>query len=76
MKEKTKKRQDLNDETIGDCYTFIAIDRDTKLILCWILGRRTVKDTFAFTEKFYRATGSHFQLTTDGFNAYPDAVIH
>jgi transposase-like protein/IS1 family transposase len=76
MKEKTKKRQDLNDETIGDCYTFIAIDRDTKLILAWHLGRRTVADTFAFTEKLYRATGSHFQLTTDGFNAYPDAIIH
>jgi transposase-like protein/IS1 family transposase len=76
MKEKTKKRQGLTDETIGDAYTFTAIDRDTKLILCWHLGRRSVADTFIFTEKLYRATGTHFQLTTDGFGAYPDAVIH
>jgi IS1 family transposase len=76
MKEKTKKAQGLTDETIGDAYTFTAIDRETKLILCWHLGRRSVADTFAFTEKLYRATGTHFQLTTDGFGAYPDAVIH
>lgn len=76
MKEKTKKRQDLNDETIGDCYTFIAIERETKLILAWHLGRRTASDTHAFTEKLYHATGTHFQLTTDGFGGYPDAVTH
>lgn len=76
MKEKTKKAQGLTDETIGDAYTFTAIDRDTKLILCWHLGRRSVADTFIFTEKLYRATRTHFQLTTDGFGAYPDAVIH
>lgn len=76
MKEKTKKRQGLNDETIGDAYTFTAIDRETKLILCWHLGRRTAQDTAIFIEKLYHATSTHFQLTTDGFGGYPDAVIH
>lgn len=76
MKEKTKKRQDLNDETIGDAYTFTAIDRETKLILCWHLGRRTAKDTGIFVEKLERATSSRFQLTTDGFGGYPDAVSY
>jgi transposase-like protein/IS1 family transposase len=76
MKEKTKKRQDLNDETIGDAYTFTAIDRDTKLILCWHLGRRTAHDTGIFIEKLERATSTRFQLTTDGFGGYPDAVSY
>lgn len=76
MKEKTKKAQGLNDETIGDAYTFTAIDRETKLILCWHLGRRTARDTGIFVEKLERATSSRFQLTTDGFGGYPDAVSY
>jgi IS1 family transposase len=58
----------------GDAYCFVAIERDTKLILAWHLGRRTAEDTERFTEKLDRATSGRFQLTTDGFAAYPDAV--
>jgi transposase-like protein/IS1 family transposase len=76
MKEKTKKRQLKTDETLGDAYTFVAIERNTKLVIAWHLGRRTSRDTVAFTEKLYNATSGRFQLTTDGFNAYPDAVTY
>lgn len=51
MKEKTKKRKSLDDPTIGDAYCFVGIERDTKLIVAWHLGRRTARDTEAFTEK-------------------------
>jgi len=41
------------------------------------LGRRTYGDTFAFTEKIARATADHnFQVSTDGFEAYRDCVVH
>lgn len=76
MKEKTKKRQLRTDSTLGDAYTFVAIERNTKLVLAWHLGRRGAKDTLEFTEKIYNATSGRFQLTTDGFNCYPDAVTH
>ncbi|HEV2881792.1 MAG TPA: IS1 family transposase [Pyrinomonadaceae bacterium] len=76
MKEKTKKRQLKHDATLGDAYTFVAIERNTKLVLAWHLGRRGVKDTVEFTEKIERATSGRFQLTTDGFAAYPDAVSY
>lgn len=76
MKEKTKKRQGVSDPTRGDAYTFVAIERHTKLVLAWHLGRRGMKDTVEFTEKIYNATGGRFQLTTDGFNCYPDAVAY
>lgn len=34
------------DETrIGDAYTFIAIERHSKLVLTWHLGQRTERDT-------------------------------
>lgn len=76
MKEKTKKRTVAADPTFGDAYTFVAIERHTKLVLAWHLGRRTVKHTVDFTEKLYEATSGRFQLTTDGFAAYPDAVAY
>jgi IS1 family transposase len=85
MKEKTKKRKQViskifdvlgPDDSLGDAYTFVAIERNTKLVLAWHLGRRTSGDTEQFTEKLYNATSGRFQLTTDGFAAYPDAVTY
>ena len=77
MKEKTKKKKGNDDDTIGDAWTFVAIESNTKLVLAWHLGRRTASDTFEFTEKLSRATADHsFQINTDGFAAYKDAIIH
>lgn len=76
MKERTKKRKTEADPTFGDAYTFVAIERHTKLVLAWHLGRRNVRDTVEFTEKLHEATEGRFQLTTDGFVAYPDAVAY
>ena len=79
MKEKTKKEYGLAESSLGDAYTFVAIERRTKLVIAWHLGRRTARDTVEFTEKIYKAvegTTNRFQLTTDGFQAYPDAVAY
>lgn len=75
MKEKTKVRQGKEETTVGDAWTFVAIERYTKLVLAWHLGRRTESDTIAFTEKIARATKGGFQITTDGFKPYQDAVV-
>lgn len=81
MKQKTMRRKVAAntlgaDTRMGDAYTFVAIERHTKLVIAWHLGRRNVRDTVEFTEKIYEATSGRFQLTTDGFNAYPDAVTY
>ncbi len=74
-KQKTKNRRGLGDDVlVGDAYCFVAIERNTKLVLCWHLGRRSIEDTEAFTEKLQRATHGRFQLTTAGFSTYLDAV--
>ena len=75
MKEKTKAKQGKDDVTVGDAWTFVAIERHTKLVLAWHLGRRTERDTVAFTEKLAQATEGSFQITTDGFRPYQDAVV-
>jgi transposase-like protein/IS1 family transposase len=75
MKEKTKKSQGKDDDAIGDAWTFVAVERYSKLALAWHLGRRTEADTVAFTEKLARATTGSFQVTTDGFRPYQDAIV-
>jgi len=80
MKEKTKNRKGKgDDDQLGDAYTFVAFERDSKLILAWHLGRRTSGDTLLFTEKIYKAvegTDNRIQISTDGFAAYPDALAY
>ena len=74
MKEKTKARKGIDNALLGDAYCFIGFERDSKLVLAWHLGRRTNPHTDAFTEKLDRATDGRFQITTDGFSAYPPSI--
>jgi len=75
MKEKTKSKKGRDEVTLGDAWTFVGIERHSKLVLAWHLGRRTERDTVAFTEKLAAATEGSFQITTDGFKPYQDAVV-
>lgn len=52
----------------------MAIERSTKLIFAWHLGRRDGFNATVFVEEVERATRGRFQFTTDGFSAYPEAV--
>jgi IS1 family transposase len=71
MKEKNKI---IDTDLLGDAYCFVGIERNTKLILAWHLGRRSAHDTRLFMEKLREATDGRFQLTTDAFPPYPNAV--
>jgi len=71
---KERNKRENSPGTFGDAYCFVGIERKTKLVLAWHLGRRTTPDTEAFIEKIDAATTGRFQITTDGFSAYPDAV--
>ena len=68
-KDKTRQRLGRKDEC-GDAYCFLAIERDTKLLLSWHVGKRDINDTRWFADKFRRATAGRFQVTTDGFKPY------
>jgi IS1 family transposase len=76
MKKITRLHKGVTDPMVGDAYTFVGMERNTKLVLAWHLGRRDAPNCEAFTEKLDRATSGHFQLTTDGFQAYFDAVAY
>lgn len=74
MKEKTKARLKNADPEMGDAYTFVGIERNTKLAFGFHLGRRTSEDASIFMAKMDAATSGHFQISTDGFGGYPGAV--
>lgn len=69
-----EKRNVTGDPERGDAYCFVAIERHTKMVLAWHLGRRTAPDTAYFVEKLNGATAGTFQVTTDGFPPYFDAI--
>lgn len=75
-KEKNKGPEEAHDDSIGDCYTWVAMDRETKMVLAFVVGRRTLGNAMELMRKVRRATSpkSRFQLTTDGLNAYIAAV--
>src|SRR5580704_9266866 len=77
-KEKTKGRLHReNDDTVGDAYCFVGMEISTKLVLAWHVGRRTAEDTVTVTEKLDKATSGHgFDVYTDGFVPYKDAMIY
>jgi IS1 family transposase len=59
---------------IGDVYTWVAIDADTKLVPCWHLGRRDAHAAMAFITDLSERLASRIQLSTDGHRPYLRAV--
>ena len=75
-KEGHKKADEATTEGLGDAYCFVAIERNTKLILNFTLGRRDQKTTDTFIEGLRDSIkpGHRFQITTDGFVPYITAI--
>jgi IS1 family transposase/transposase-like protein len=58
----------------GDSFCFTAIDRETKLLIAWHMGRRTEQHCDQFVRKLDAATHGHFHVSTDGFKSYPNTI--
>ncbi|MDE3195731.1 MAG: DDE-type integrase/transposase/recombinase, partial [Acidobacteriota bacterium] len=59
---------------IGDVWTWTAIDADTKLIPCWMLGARDANAARDFMEDLAGRLANRIQLTSDGLKVYIQAV--
>ena len=59
---------------VGDVWTWIAIDADTKLVPCWLVGKRDAGYAFQFISDLSYRLANRIQLTTDGHRAYMTAV--
>lgn len=73
--QKKQKRVKGDDVNVGDAYCFVAIERHTKLVLNFALGKRDQKTTDIFIEGLRHATArQRFQITADGFAPYVSAI--
>lgn len=59
---------------VGDRYVYTAIDRDSKLLLCWHAGLRDMDNTLEFVERVRGAVSGRPTINTDGFVSYSPAI--
>ena len=58
----------------GDVWTWTAIDADTKLVPCWMVGQRGLETATEFIGDLASRLSHRVQLTTDGHRPYLEAV--
>ena len=78
---KKQKRVQRGDPTdVGDAYCFIALERASRLVVAWHLGKRDEPNTAHFITKVRNATAEveepeqKYQISSDGWHAYPWAI--
>lgn len=73
--KKQRTLQPEDDPSFGDADTFVAMERNTKLVLNFALGKRNQRTTDIFIEGLRDATSpQRFQISTDGFTPYVSAI--
>lgn len=73
-KQKNLPRTQRREPERGDVWTWTALDADTKLMICWHLGRRDARAASEFIADLASRLANQVQLTTDGHKVYLDAV--
>lgn len=71
------KERCLFDETPkewGDCYIWMAIDAETKMVLSYYIGKRLASSASEFIRDLAERTTGRFQITTDGLRWYIPAI--
>ena len=58
----------------GDCWTWVALDADSKLVVSYMVGLRDAGYAHEFMQDVADRLANRVQLTTDGHKAYLDAV--
>jgi len=73
---KKRKNLKLGDEftPLGDVWTFIAMDRDSKVIPAWHVGIRSIGDAQTFIHRLCGRLSDRVQLSSDQLRAYSDSV--
>jgi IS1 family transposase len=73
-KAKTVPAERRGEPGVGDVWTWIAIDADSKLVPSWFVGNRTAEDGFLFMMDLKHRLACYPQITTDGLKSYAAAI--
>jgi len=58
----------------GDCWVWVGMDADSKLVVSWLAGTRDAGCAHDFMQDLASRLANRVQLTTDGHHAYLTAV--
>ena len=73
-KQKRVDREDVIRDGAGDVWTWTALERDTKLMISYVVGDRTGATGINFMSDLSARLSSRVQLTTDGHTPYLKSV--
>lgn len=59
---------------LGDVWTFLSIDPETKIIPSYVVGKRDLYHATMFLEDLASRLNNRIQLSSDAMAAYPDSV--
>lgn len=65
---------DNNSDEQGDIWTFVALDPETKVVPCFLVGQRNWEDTNTFVHDLSSRMKNRIQLSSDGMNQYLNTV--
>jgi IS1 family transposase len=66
--------EEMNNTGAGDCWTWTAIDSDSKMLVSWYVGDRDLNCAKDFMMDLASRLANRVQLTTDGYKPYLKAV--
>ena len=72
--KKEKHRRETDDPTLGDVWTFCAIDAETKLVPAFKVGKRDHFTANAFVSDVASRLNNRPQISSDGLRTYIEAV--
>lgn len=74
MKSRTARIKGVDHLDEGDAYTFTGMDRHSKLLLCFHVGKRDADHTKTFVEKLHGCVAGRPTICSDGFGPYESAI--
>jgi IS1 family transposase len=72
---KKKKQTRAWESGVGDVWTFIALDAETKLIPAFLVGQRTMIHAREFLRDLAGRLANRIQLSSNGFAAYRETGL-
>lgn len=73
-KKKNLTHSERKEHELGDQWIYVALDADTKLVPYFSVGKRTSQHTYNFIEEIRARVKGLFQLSTDSYHGYYNAV--
>ena len=73
---KKQRRLEIDDDEskLGDFWTWVALDTDTKLVPCHLVGKRTRENAVSFVSDLASRVEGRVQLSSDALESYVEAV--